>query len=83
MIEENRTLLRRIYIVAVAILISLWCVVAAGGIKIRQLAGKLEETQVQLEGVMETVEGIDVDSLNETIQTLNKIIDPLRTLMGG
>jgi hypothetical protein len=82
-IEENRTLLRRIYIVAVAILISFWCVVAAGGIKIRQLAGKLEETQVQLEGVMETVEGIDVDSLNETIQTLNKIIDPLRTLMGG
>ena len=36
-----------------------------------------------LRGVMETVEGIDVDSLNETIQTLNKIIDPLRTLMGG
>ncbi|MCH1981990.1 hypothetical protein MCG98_05365 [Ruminococcus sp. OA3] len=82
MIEENRTLLGRIYVVAVAILISFWCVVAAGSIKLRQLAGKLEETQVQLEDVMETVQGIEVDSLNETIRTLNKIIDPLRKLMG-
>ena len=83
MIEENKTLLKRIYMIAVTILISFWCVVAAGSIKLRQLAGRMEETQAQLEDLVETVQDIDVVSLNDTIRTLNKIIEPLKALTGS
>lgn len=79
---EQDKILKRIYTISLLLLISFWSVVIVGGISVYRITDNLHTAQIQLEKAGETIEGIDIDTLNDTIKTLNKTVKPLKDLLG-
>lgn len=75
-------LIKRIYILVLALLISFWCVIGVGSVKLFKLSNDLKASQKQLKEITKTVEIIDVDDLNDTISSLNKTAKKLKSLLG-
>ncbi len=78
---EKRTV-KKIYIAVLVLIVSFWVVVGVVAVSFSRISSDLKATQERLEEVSGFVETFDMELLNDTIETIDKVITPLKDLLG-
>lgn len=72
--------IRHLQIIVLLMILSFIGIIFWGRSKINFLSQQLEETTVHLERIADKTEELDVDKLNDTIGTVNEIIEDLTNI---